>query len=121
TVSTNPRVTIGNNFASTGCVTIICRGDCYVSINDDCMFATSILIRTSDEYSIIDLHTNEIINKNVTIGKHVWICDNALVLKGALIGSGSVIGARSVVTGTIPENSLCVGVVNRPVLVLGIF
>ena len=85
------------------------------------MFATSILIRTSDEYSIIDLHTNEIINKNVTIGKHVWICDNALVLKGALIGSGSVIGARSVVTGAIPENSLCVGVVNRPVLVLGIF
>ncbi|HAL7545224.1 TPA: hypothetical protein H7C36_004619 [Escherichia coli] len=55
------------------------------------------------------------------MGKHVWICDNALVLKGALIGSGSVIGARSVVTGTIPENSLCVGVVNRPVLVLGIF
>ncbi|HCT5528063.1 TPA: acyltransferase, partial [Escherichia coli] len=117
TVSTNSRVTIGNNFASTGGVTIICRDDCNVSIDDDCMFATSILIRTSDEHSIIDLHTNEIINKNkdVTIGKHVWICDNVLVLKGAIIGSGSVIGARSVVTGTIPENSLCVGVPARVV------
>jgi acetyltransferase-like isoleucine patch superfamily enzyme len=115
TVSNNSTISIGDNFSSTGGVTILARDSCKVNIGTDCMFATSILIRTSDEHSIKDLSTGTILNFNedVMIGDHVWICDNVLVLKGANIGSGSVIGARSVVTGKLPDNSLCAGVPAR--------
>ncbi|MEN4907321.1 acyltransferase [Rahnella bonaserana] len=111
TISNNSNVHIGDNFSSTGGVTILARDDCNVSIGNDCMFATSILIRTSDEHSIFDMETGILLNhnKDVSIGNHVWICDNVLVLKGSIIEDGSVVGARSLVSGLIDQNSLAVG------------
>lgn len=111
TISNNSHVFIGDNFSSTGGVTILARDECHVSIGNDCMFATSILIRTSDEHSIYDIATDILINhnKDVSIGNHVWICDNVLVLKGSIIEDGAVIGARSLVSGLIDKNSLAVG------------
>lgn len=111
TVSNNSTVTIGDNFASTGGVTILCRDDCSVNIGNECMFATSIIIRTSDEHTIFDIQSGSILNFNddVKIGHHVWICDNVLILKGVEVGDGSVVGARSVVTGLIPSHALCAG------------
>lgn len=115
TVSNNSNISIGDNFSSTGGVTILSRDECKVSIGKDCMFATAILIRTSDEHSIKDLFTDEILNFNedVTIGDHVWMCDNVLILKGANVGNNSIIGARSLVTGILPDNALCGGVPAR--------
>lgn len=70
------------------------------SIGNNCLFATDIIIRTSDFHTIRDLKTNEIINfgKDITIGNHVWIAQNVTVLKGVSIADNSVIGACSVVT-----------------------
>ncbi|HEH9394085.1 TPA: acyltransferase [Aeromonas salmonicida] len=111
TLNNNAHIFIDENFSNTNSLTIISRENCNVTIGKDCMFATAVLIRTSDEHSIIDLTTNETINinKDVLIGDHVWLCDNALILKGSNIGNGSIVGARSVVTGKYPPNVLLVG------------
>jgi acetyltransferase-like isoleucine patch superfamily enzyme len=47
---------------------------------------------------------------DVSIGAHVWVGQRAMILKGAKIGDNCVVGAGAIVVGTIPANSLCVGV-----------
>lgn len=82
-----------------------------ILVGKRCMFANTIIIRTSDDHPIYDINTNERINpaKNVIIGNHVWICPNVTIMKGAKIGQGAVIGSSSMVTHEIPENCLAVG------------
>ncbi|HEY9225124.1 MAG TPA: hypothetical protein VIP11_00670, partial [Gemmatimonadaceae bacterium] len=46
----------------------------------------------------------------VTIGADVWLPWHAFVLPGAVIGDGATVGAFSMVAGTVPPNSLAVGV-----------
>lgn len=53
------------------------------------------------------------VDQNIMIGDDVWIGANVSVLAGATIGSGCVIGAGAVVRGTLPPNSICVGVPAR--------
>lgn len=51
----------------------------------------------------------------VTIGENVWIGDNVAILPGSVIGNGAVIGANAVVSGSIPENTIAVGVPAYPI------
>jgi acetyltransferase-like isoleucine patch superfamily enzyme len=83
-----------------------------IEIGEDCMFASSIEIRTSDAHSIIDQQTGARINpaKNVFIGNHVWLANDVKVLKGSSIQSNCVIGAMSIVNSEIPSNCLAVGI-----------
>lgn len=83
-----------------------------IEIGEDCMFASTIEIRTSDAHSIISRQTGERINpaKNVFIGNHVWLANDVKVLKGSHIESNSVIGATSIVNGEIPANCLAAGI-----------
>jgi len=46
----------------------------------------------------------------VEIGNNVWIGDKVTITKGVRIGDNVVIGANSVVTGSIPANSVAVGI-----------
>lgn len=46
----------------------------------------------------------------VCIGRNVWLGDGVAVLAGAVIGDGCVVGANAVVTGTLPSNTVAVGV-----------
>jgi acetyltransferase-like isoleucine patch superfamily enzyme len=46
----------------------------------------------------------------VTIGECVWLPWQVFILPGATIEDGATVGACSLVTGTIPRNSLAVGV-----------
>ena len=83
-----------------------------VLIGKNCMFASYILIRTSDSHVIIDKDSKKILNygKDVIIGNHVWIARNVALLKGAQVADNSVVGAFSVVTKPLTEeNAIYVG------------
>ena len=75
-----------------------------------CLIA-SVRCRTSDCHHIIDLKTNNTINRpgDIIVDERVWIAEDVLLLRNAKIGSNSVIGARSLVNSDIPSNSLAVG------------
>src|SRR5262245_60443767 len=51
----------------------------------------------------------------IVIGNNVFVGVNTILMPGARIGDNSVIGAGSVVAGSIPPNSVAVGVPARPV------
>ena len=82
-----------------------------VVIGEDCMFATDVWIRNSDEHLIFDLESLDIINPagEVIIYPHTWICQDALILKNAKIGIGSIVGAKSIVNKDVPHFSLVAG------------
>jgi acetyltransferase-like isoleucine patch superfamily enzyme len=83
-----------------------------IEIQDDCMLANNIEIRTGDSHSIIDANTGQKINpaKNVILQSHVWVGAHAKILKGVTISSNSVIGTSSVVTNSIPGNCIAAGI-----------
>jgi acetyltransferase-like isoleucine patch superfamily enzyme len=82
-----------------------------IEIGDDCMFANTINIRTSDSHPIFDLNNKMRINnaKSVYVGNHVWVSAKATILKGVKVENGAIIGYSSIVTKDIPEKSLAVG------------
>lgn len=51
----------------------------------------------------------------VHIGDRVFLADNVVVLPGSRIGDGVVVGANAVVSGTLPDNTLCVGAPAKPI------
>lgn len=65
-----------------------------IDIDDDCMLANGIQIRSTDSHSIVNLQ-GERINpaKDVYIGKHCWIGLEAIILKGTKISSQTVVAA----------------------------
>lgn len=82
-----------------------------ITTGNDCMFANTIEVRTSDAHPIYDKTHNIRLNppSPVVIGDHVWVSPNSLILKGTKISNGAIIGSKSVVTHDISENSLAVG------------
>jgi len=46
----------------------------------------------------------------IVVGSNVFIGSNAVIMPGACIGDNCVIGAGAVVVGTIPANSVAIGV-----------
>ena len=83
-----------------------------LEIENDCMLAKHVEIRTGDSHSIVDMETGKRINKaaNVLLGKHVWVGAHAKILKGVTIGNNSVIGTAALVTNDIPAHSIAGGV-----------
>lgn len=82
-----------------------------IEIGEDCMISYNVEIRNTDSHKIIDVNTNQEINrgKPVIIGKHVWLGEGVRVLKGVTIGNGSIIGINTIVTKNITENVIAVG------------
>ena len=82
-----------------------------IIIGEDCMFATDVWIRNSDEHLIFDLDSLDTINPagEVIVYPHTWICQAALILKNTTIGTGSIVGAKSLVNRDVPSFSLVAG------------
>ncbi|MHC5224861.1 acyltransferase [Ignatzschineria sp. LJL83] len=110
-IDTKGSVKIGKNFRSTNNISLLCRPNKEIVIGDNCLFATGIVVRTSDEHSILCKDTRKILNpnKSVYISDRVWVCDDVIVLKGTKISSDTVIGAGTVVTGTIDSHLIVAG------------
>lgn len=107
----SPSIKIGNHCTSTGEVKIISRGSPHIIIEDDCMFATNILIRLTDSHYIYDKDSNEIINKQkrpARIGRHTWIGQNVCLTKNISIPPNTIIGLGSVAGGAFTEEYTCI-------------
>lgn len=105
---------IGEDFGCTENCSVILNMESgkKVTIGDNCMFGSNILIRTSDGHSIIDCETEKTLNfgGDIKIGNHCWLATNVTVLKGAQIADNSVIGYGSIVTkNCVTPNSVYVG------------
>lgn len=111
-IDNNASVVIGDDLKSTNNISILCRNNKKVSVGKDCLFASNIVVRTSDEHSIIDLDTKEVINNNkdVVIRDRVWIGDDVKILKGSNIDSDTVVGTGSIVSGKYPGNTIIAGI-----------
>lgn len=86
-----------------------------IRIGVDCMFSSSVEIRSSDGHSILDCSTGHRNNPaaDVDIGDHVWLGAGVKVMKGVAIGSHTVVAAGAIVTADLPEGSLAVGIPAR--------
>lgn len=93
------KVLIEKDFTAVGVQLFALEGKT-ISIGEDSMFSSGIIVRTSDEHPILDLNTGERINhaKDVVVGKHVWVGEGATLNKGADIPDGCIIGAKSFVS-----------------------
>lgn len=102
---------------------IHCTPDTLISINNDCMFSTDVILQSNDGHSIFDVVSGENINsipeissqRKIIIEDHVWIGRRCTVLYNSIIKSGSIIGANSVVKSTVPNNCIAVGTPSRVV------
>jgi acetyltransferase-like isoleucine patch superfamily enzyme len=108
----NCTISIGNSTTIESSHLAVTEPFSSIFIEDDCMFANYIEVRTGDSHSIIDLSTQKRINKakNVTIGNHVWVGAHSKILKGVSIGDNSIIGTNSIVTNNIPNNTIAAGI-----------
>lgn len=68
-----------------------------ITISEDCMFAHSVQMRTTDSHSIVDGKGKRINPaKDIFIGKHSWLCQQSIILKGTRIPENTVVAAGSV-------------------------
>ncbi len=92
------KVKIGKDTTTYG-MNIICDANSSCYIGEDCMFSNSIRIWCSDDHSILDTNSGEILNSAPTlvyIGKHVWVGEGARITKKARIHNNSIIGGGTV-------------------------
>jgi acetyltransferase-like isoleucine patch superfamily enzyme len=104
--SNGTHLKIGDRVSFNGTVRLLLHEPGRLTIGNDCLFASEVDITISDMHSVVDIASNQRINRarDVEIGNKVWVGQRAMVLKGVTIGDGSVIGAGSVVTKKIPPN-----------------
>lgn len=116
----NLSLKIGDNFSCTNdCQFLFSRErDKKIVVGNNCMFASNVIIRTSDGHTIVDKSTGEVLNygEDVIIKDNVWLAMNTTVLKGVTIEEGCVIGTGSLVTKSCDEpNSIYAGVPARKI------
>ncbi len=91
-------------------------GHLRIEIGDDVWTGHHVYITDQNHgYTDLDLPISRQVmpEREVSIGSGSWLGHGAVVLPGATIGRHVVIGANSVVTGTIPDNTVAVGVPAR--------
>lgn len=77
-----------------------------IIIKEDCMFAHSTQIRSTDSHSIVDLEGNRLNPaKDVVIGPHCWIGLQCIILKGTAIPGHCVVAAGSVCSKVYQEQN----------------
>lgn len=70
-----------------------------ITIGQGCLFSSSIVVRTGDSHSILDMSGNRINpSQSVHIGDRVWIGNQVTVLKGAEINRDCIVGTGALVT-----------------------
>ena len=81
-----------------------------IIIGRDCLFSSSVIIRTGDSHSILDSKGNRINpSKSVYIGNHVWVGNQVTILKGVSIKNDSIVGTGALVTKEIPTTNVIIG------------
>lgn len=106
----SPVIKIGDDCTSAQ-LTIFSRGKKSLTIENDCMFASNIVIRLTDSHLIFKRGTKEVINTQKSyayIGHHSWIGEDVRITKNAHIAPNSIIGIGSIVSGEFHEEYTCI-------------
>lgn len=81
-----------------------------ISIGQECLFSSSIVIRTGDSHSILDFEGNRINpSQSVRIGNHVWVGNQVTILKGSEISEDSIVGTGALVTKKFQSSNAIIG------------
>lgn len=76
-----------------------------IYIDEDCMLAHSVQIRSTDSHSIVDLNGKRLNPaKDVHIGRHCWLGMQSVILKGTRIQSNTVVAAAAVCSKEYEES-----------------
>lgn len=101
-------ITIGINFYSDICLTILDQGT--VMIGDNVILGPHVNIYTaSHPYNEVQRMKGLEYAKSVILYDNVWIGGNVTILPGVKINQGAIIGAGSVVTHDIPPYVIAAG------------
>ena len=101
-INSNSNVSIGDNFQLTSNLEIH-SGDKDCTIGDDCMFGKNVLIRCTDDHTLLIGEECANPTADIKIDNHVWLAEDVCVLKGVYIAKNSVVGLKSIVTKSIKE------------------
>lgn len=103
-VTKNNTWTVGLNH---GCVS---NG---IIVGDHCLIAADVCIRASDGHLILDVNSNNQINKTlcpIVIEPYCWLGQRAAILKNVRVGGASIISFGAVVTKSFKQRSVLCGV-----------
>lgn len=114
-IANNITCNIGEDFSCKNQTSILLHKEdnLAITIGNDCMFGSNVVLRSSDAHAIINTNTNKVTNpgKDITIGNHCWLAMNTTVLKGVNIKSDCVIATGSIVTKNCEEtNAIYAGI-----------
>ena len=102
-------ITVNRHTNFAGKIHLACTEGKSITIGEDCLFSSDVVIRTGDSHSVTDLEGNRINQaKDVKIGNHVWIGHRALLNKGVEIADDSIIGTGAVVTRKFDRPNVCI-------------
>ena len=112
--SDNSTCKIGSDFSCTkSCIVLLHKEpNLSVTIGNDCMFGSNVILRTSDVHPIYDINTGDCLNYggNISIGDKCWLATDVKVLKNVNIANNCVLGTGSIVTRSCEkENSIYAG------------
>lgn len=80
-----------------------------VYIDEDCMLAHSVQMRSTDSHSIVDLNGKRLNPaKDIRIGRHCWLGMQSIILKGCVLEPNTVVAAGSVCGGHMERISNCI-------------
>ncbi|MBR0425490.1 MAG: acyltransferase [Clostridia bacterium] len=103
------RIQCGRHINFAGAIHIASIEGCTISIGDDCLFSSQVVIRNGDSHSVLDSDGNRINpSKDVVIGDHVWVGYRALLNKGVRIPPNSIVGTGAVVTKPFTEPNVAI-------------
>ena len=103
------KVDIGEDF-SCGGGHFIADYKTKVKIGDDCMFSSSIHLKTNDGHILYDTTKEQFITpKDVIIGNHVWVGAYAKIMKGSVIPNNCIVGLNAVVTKKFDTETVTIG------------
>ena len=119
----NRKVEIGSNFCC-GAVTLYVLEDSEeVHIGSNVLMSDTIAIRTSDGHQIIDIESNEIINKSngpILIGDNCWIARHVDIFKNSQIPNNTIVACDTLVNKKFTEEYTVLGGYPAQVLKRGV-
>ena len=90
-------LSLGDNFTTTGCTTVICAN--HISMGNNTMLAWESIVMDTDQHKIFDKDNNHINKEDkVIIGDNVWVGARSFILKNSTIQDGCIIGANTTYT-----------------------
>lgn len=104
---------IGRNvFIASAKIAMQNESDSSVTIGEDCLLSSEIVIRPGDGHLLMDKDTGEVLNRTlpIVLDRKVWVGSGVTILKGARLAADSVVATMSVVPkGDFPPNVVLAG------------